>query len=91
MKFKVLRLSGLAVLLLLFCNAGFAQKPSSGIIPQPVSISFNEGRFVLDRQTEFVVPEGASRIRAVAVQNGKIVSKQISFDINELAKRMTAK
>jgi hexosaminidase len=37
------------------------------------------------------IPEGASRIRAVAVKNGLIVSKQMSFEIKELARRMASK
>jgi hexosaminidase len=35
-----------------------------------------------------LIPDGASRIRAVAVKNGKIVSKQMSIEIKELTKRM---
>lgn len=38
-----------------------------------------------------VIPEGASRIRAVAVQDGKVVSKQISIELKELSKRMAGK
>jgi hexosaminidase len=37
------------------------------------------------------IPNGAGRIRAISVKNGKIVGKQINLELTELVKRMPSK
>lgn len=66
MKISSLKVFGLLFILSAIFQSGLAQKPVPGIIPQPVSVSFSDGNFVLDRQTVFVVPEGRNDIRELA-------------------------
>jgi hexosaminidase len=56
-----------------------------------VHYSFDESfpdQFYPHYFTPLDIPKGASRIRAVAVKNGEVVSKMMSIDIAELTKRM---
>ena len=66
MKFNILRVTGSVILLLAIFQVGQAQNPVPGIIPQPVSISFSEGRFLINRLTKFVVLEGRADVKELA-------------------------
>ncbi|MCX6223913.1 MAG: family 20 glycosylhydrolase [Bacteroidia bacterium] len=66
MKFNSLVVTILVVVLSAIFQGGLAQNPFPGIIPQPVSIAFHDGRFLFNSQTEFVVPEGRTDVKELA-------------------------
>lgn len=77
-----MKLKTLALGCMLFSSAAMAQS----IIPLPVKMEHKDGMFMIDQQTEFVIPENQNQIKIYTENFNKFLGNQAKISTKKTAK-----